>query len=330
MSAKTAVAAPSGTGPTTPPRRRPAITADWVRRNGVYLALVALVVLNVVITPHFVTTSNLRLQLIQTAPTLIVALGMAMVIGTGGIDLSVGSVMALAAAVMPLYLGYGTLAGIAVGMLCGAISGLLVGTLVSRVGLQPIVATLAILVGGRGLANVIGGQIKNLNDPGLRTLGLGSVAGIPYTVVVAALMLLAVGFIVRRTTFGRAMQAIGGNRRAATLAGLPVNRVLVATYVTAGVLAAIAGILVAARSQASDPRMLGLLMELNAIAAVVIGGTPLTGGRIRVVGTLAGALLMQLITSTLVAHNIADSIAQMTQAVVIVGAVYIQLGRKTS
>src|SRR5699024_7541635 len=253
---------------------------------------------NIIITPHFVSGSNLRLQLIQAAPTLIVALGMAMVIGTGGIDLSVGAVMALAAAVMPLYLGYGTLAGIAVGMLCGAASGFFVGTLVARVGLQPIVATLAILVGGRGLANVIGGQIKNLNDPGLRTLGLDSFLGIPYTVLVAALALVVVGFLVRRTTFGRSMEAVGGNRRAATLAGLPVKRILIATYVACGVLAALAGILVAARSQASDPRMLGLLMELNAIAAVVIGGTPLTGGKIRVLGTLAGAFLMQLITST--------------------------------
>ncbi|PYG00596.1 monosaccharide ABC transporter membrane protein, CUT2 family [Georgenia satyanarayanai] len=329
MSNQTAVAAPPGSGPAEHRRGSP-ISGDWVRRNGVYLALIVLVILNIVITPHFVTTSNLRLQLIQTAPTLIVALGMAMVIGTGGIDLSVGSVMALAAAVMPLYLGYGTLTGVAIAMLCGAASGFLVGTLVSRVGLQPIVATLAILVGGRGLANVIGGQIKNLNDPGLRSLGLGSFLGVPYTVLVAAVMLLVVGFLVRRTTFGRGMEAIGGNRRAATLAGLPVNRILVTTYVVSGVLAAIAGILLAARSQASDPRTLGLLMELNAIAAVVIGGTPLTGGRIRVLGTLAGALLMQLITSTLVAHNIADSIAQMTQAVVIVGAVYVQLGRKTS
>lgn len=327
MSNRTTVAGASA-GPKQ--RRRSPIGVDWVRSNGVYLALVALVILNVVITPHFVTGSNLRLQLIQTAPTLIVALGMAMVIGTGGIDLSVGSVMALAAAVMPLYLGYGTFAGIAIAMLCGALSGLFVGILVSRVGLQPIVATLAILVGGRGLANVIGGQIKNLNDPGLRTLGLGSFGGIPYTVIVAGLALVVVGFVVRRTTFGRGMEAIGGNLRAATLAGLPVNRILVTTYVVCGVLAAIAGVLLAARSQASDPRMLGLLMELNAIAAVVIGGTPLTGGRIRVLGTLAGALLMQLITSTLVAHNIADSIAQMTQAAVIVGAVYVQLGRKTS
>lgn len=302
----------------------------WVRDNGVYIALIFLILVNVIITPHFVSMSNFRLQLIQTAPTLIVALGMALVIGTGGIDLSVGSVMALAAAVMPLYLGYGTLAGVLFAMLIGALSGLLVGILVARVGLQPIVATLAILVGGRGLANVIGGQIKNLNDPGLRELGSGSIFALPYTVIIAGLLLGVTAFIVRKTVYGKQIQAVGGNHRAATLAGLPVSRLLITTYILCGVLAAIAGLLVAARSQASDPRMLGLLMELNAIAAVVIGGTPLTGGKIRVLGTFAGAFLMQLISSTMIAHNIADSIAQMTQASVLVAAVYVQLGKKVS
>lgn len=321
---------PVDTDPKADNQIKPADKWSWVRKNGVYLALAFLILINVVITPHFLSVSNLRLQLVQTVPTLIVALGMALVIGTGGIDLSVGSVMALAAAVMPLYLGYGTLPGIALAVLIGAISGSLVGILVARVGLQPIVATLAILVGGRGLANVIGGQIKNLNDPGLRELGTGSLLGIPYTVLLAGLLLALIGFLVRKTVFGKSIQAVGGNARAATLAGLPVPRLLITTYIICGVLAAVAGVLVAARSQASDPRMLGLLMELNAIAAVVIGGTPLTGGKIRVLGTFAGALLMQLISSTLVAHNIADSVAQMTQAAVIVAAVYVQLGKKVS
>lgn len=301
----------------------------WVGKNGVYVALVLLLVLNIIITPHFVSGANMRLQLIQTAPVLIVALGMALVIGTEGIDLSVGSVMALSAAVMPLYIGYGTWPAILIGVASGAVTGFIAGTLVSRLGLQPIVATLAIMVGGRGLANVIGGQIKNLNDPGLVALGSGSLIGVPYTVLIAGLLLLIVAFVVRRTTFGRALEAVGGNPKASELAGLRIKRVLTYVYVISGVLAAIAGVLLAARSHASDPRTLGQLMELSAIAAVVIGGTPLSGGKIRVFGTLAGALLMQLIVSTLVAHNIADSVAQMVQAGVIIVAVYVQLGRKS-
>lgn len=311
---------------TARPRRR--LDAAWVARNGVYLALVVLVLVNVVITPYFVSGSNLRLQLIQAAPVIIVALGMSLVIGTKGIDLSVGSVMALSAAIMPLYIGYGTLPAILIGVAAGLVTGFVAGTLVSRLGLQPIVATLAIFVGGRGLANVIGGQIKNLTDPGLVTLGSGSVVGIPYTVLIAALVFVVVWFVVRRTTFGRGVEAIGGNPRAAELAGLRLKRILLIVYVVCGVLAALAGVLAAARSQASDPRTLGLLMELNAIAAVVIGGTPLTGGKVRVVGTVAGALLMQVLVSTLVAHDVPDSVAQMIQAAVIVVAVYVQLGRK--
>jgi simple sugar transport system permease protein/ribose transport system permease protein len=318
--------APEARVETARPRRR--LDAGWVARNGVYLALVVLVLLNVVITPYFVSTSNLRLQLIQAAPVVIVALGMSLVIGTKGIDLSVGSVMALSAAIMPLYIGYGTLPAILIGVAAGLVTGFVAGTLVSRLGLQPIVATLAIFVGGRGLANVIGGQIKNLTDPGLVALGSGSVVGIPYTVLIAALVFVVVWFVVRRTTFGRGVEAIGGNPRAAELAGLRLKRILLIVYVVCGVLAALAGVLAAARSQASDPRTLGLLMELNAIAAVVIGGTPLTGGKVRVVGTVAGALLMQVLVSTLVAHDIPDSVAQMIQAVVIVVAVYVQLGRK--
>lgn len=318
--------APQALVETARPRRR--LDAAWVARNGVYLALVVLVLVNVVITPYFVSGSNLRLQLIQAAPVIIVALGMSLVIGTKGIDLSVGSVMALSAAIMPLYIGYGTLPAILIGVAAGLVTGFVAGTLVSRLGLQPIVATLAIFVGGRGLANVIGGQIKNLTDPGLVTLGSGSVVGIPYTVLIAALVFVVVWFVVRRTTFGRGVEAIGGNPRAAELAGLRLKRILLIVYVVCGVLAALAGVLAAARSQASDPRTLGLLMELNAIAAVVIGGTPLTGGKVRVVGTVAGALLMQVLVSTLVAHDVPDSVAQMIQAAVIVVAVYVQLGRK--
>ena len=311
---------------TSRPRRR--LDAAWVARNGVYLALVVLVLLNVVITPYFVSASNLRLQLIQAAPVIIVALGMSLVIGTKGIDLGVGSVMALSAAIMPLYIGYGTLPAILIGVAAGLVTGFVSGTLVAKLGLQPIVATLAIFVGGRGLANVIGGQIKNLSDPGLVRLGSGSTLGVPNTVLVAALVFAVVWFVVRRTTFGRGVEAIGGNPRAAELAGLRRARILLIVYMVAGVLAALAGVLAAARSQASDPRTLGLLMELNAIAAVVIGGTPLTGGKVRVVGTVAGALLMQLLVSTLVAQDVPDSVAQMIQAGVIVVAVWVQLGRK--
>jgi galactofuranose transport system permease protein len=316
------------------PVATPVDVAGLLSRYGVYLALVLLFVVNVVITDNFLTGATIRLQLVQVAPILVVALGMALVIGTEGIDLSVGSVMAIAAAAVPLYIGYGTGAAIGVALLLGLVSGLLAGVLVAYVGVQPIVATLGLMVAGRGAANLLGGQIKTISDPGFRELGIGGIQGVPWlgslpwVVLIAAVLAVVVLLVVLRTTYGRQLVAIGGNKQAAQLAGLPVRRILLITYVVCALLATVAGLLVAARSQASDPTKVGLLVELSAITAVVVGGTPLSGGQVRVVGTVAGALLMQLITATLIFHDIADSTAQMVQALIVVAAVWLQLGRR--
>jgi ribose transport system permease protein len=212
----------------------------------------------------------------------------------------------------------------------GVLVGLLNGWLVAVIGVQPIVATLALLVGGRGLALVLsGGQQKTIRDPNLIGFGTNELAGIPYIVLLAVVLTLLTGFVVRRTLFGRRLVAIGGNRLAAELAGLPVRRILITVYVICGLLAALAGIIATARLGASTPNNIGLNIELAAITAVVVGGTPLSGGRVRVLGTVAGALLMQLIRSTLIAHDLQDSVAQMVQAAIILIAVYAQRGRKS-
>jgi ribose transport system permease protein len=215
-------------------------------------------------------------------------------------------------------------------LVAGAAVGAVNGALVAVVRLQPIVATLALFVGGRGLALVLaGGQLKQIHNNTLLAIGGGDVLGVPAVVVVAGLLAVAVGFVVRRTTFGRQLVAIGGNRTASRLAGLPVRRVLFATYIACGVFAALAGVLATARLAASDPSAIGSLMELSAITAVVVGGTPLSGGRIRVLGTVFGALLMQLVRATLIKHNLPDSTAQMVQAVIILVAVYVARERRS-
>jgi ribose/xylose/arabinose/galactoside ABC-type transport system permease subunit len=304
--------------------------ARYLQDYGVYAAVALLLAFNVGFTDNFVTAGNLRTQLIQVAPVVIVALGMALVIGTEGVDLSVGSVMALAAAVLPLYLGYGAGLAIVLALLAGVVVGAVNGTLVAVVGLQPIVATLALFVGGRGLALVIaGGQLKQIQNQSLLELGGGDVLGIPIVVLTAGVLALAVGFVVARTTFGRQLVAIGGNRAASTLAGLPVRRILILTYVAAGVFAALAGVLATARLTASDPSAIGNLMELAAITAVVVGGTPLSGGKVRVLGTVAGALLMQLVRATLIKHDLPDSAAQIVQAIIILVAVYVARERRS-
>jgi ribose/xylose/arabinose/galactoside ABC-type transport system permease subunit len=304
--------------------------ARYLQDYGVYAAVAALLLFNAVFTDNFLAIGNLRTQLIQASPVVIVALGMALVIGTEGVDLSVGSVMALAAAVLPLYLGYGAAPAIALALLAGVVVGAVNGTLVAVVRLQPIVATLALFVGGRGLALVLaGGQLKQIHNPTLLAIGGDDILGVPAVVLVAALLTVAVGLLVRRTTFGRQLVAIGGNRTASQLAGLPVRRVLFLTYIACATFAALAGVLATARLTASDPSALGNLMELSAITAVVVGGTPLSGGRVRVLGTVFGALLIQLVRATLIKHNLPDSAAQMMQAVIILVAVYVARERKS-
>ncbi|MGW3997992.1 ABC transporter permease [Amycolatopsis sp. NPDC004772] len=308
---------------------RAKVTA-WLQNYGVYLAVVVLLLFNVVFTENFLSAANFRTQLVQAAPVCIVALGMALVIGTEGIDLSVGSVMSIAAALIPLYLGAGPLTAIVVAVIAGIVSGLFSGYLVAYLGIQPIIATLALLVGGRGLALVIAhGQLVQLHNRDFLELGTGDVLGVPIMVVVAGVLAVLAGLVVQRTTFGRHLVAVGGNRAASTLAGLPVKRVLVGVYVISGALAAVAGVLATSRLGASDPNDLGLLMELSAITAVVVGGTPLTGGRVRVLGTVFGALLMQLVHATLIKHNLPDSTAQMVQAAIIVVAVYVARERSS-
>jgi ribose transport system permease protein len=253
---------------------------------------------------------------------------MALVVATEGIDLSVGSVMAITAAVIPLYLGYGPWVAVAAGIAAGVVVGALNGTMVAVFGIQPIIATLGVLVAGRAVALVLAdGRLVEIFDPTLQSLGNGTVGGVPVTLLIVAVLGALVAVVVRWSIFGRRLVAIGGNRTAARLAGLPVRRTLIVVYTASGALAALAGVVNTARLGASDPSFVGLLIELSAITAVVVGGTPLSGGRIRILGTLMGALLMQLITATVIQHDLPDSVARMSQAVIIVVAVYVQRDR---
>ena len=301
---------------------------DWLRDHGVYVAFAVLILFNVVFTTNFATTATLFNLLIQVSPVLLVSLGMALVIGTEGIDLSVGSVMAIASAIVPLYLGYGWAAAVVIALVVGTLAGALNGALVAFVGMQPIIATLALFVGGRGLAQVmVGGQLQIVSDPTFLALGQSDVLGIPVPVIVAGVMAVLIGLVVRRTTFGRYVLSIGGNRSASFLSGHPVRGVLVAVYAISAALATVAGMIATARLSAGDPSTIGLLIELDAIAAVVVGGTPLSGGKVNILGTVMGALVMQVITATFIMNDLPFTYAQMLKAVIIVLAVYIQRGR---
>ena len=301
---------------------------SWLRGRGVYVAFVVLVIFNLIVTPNFASVLTISTLLITVSPIILVSLGVALTIGTEGIDLSVGSVIALASAFLPLYLGYGWPVAVLVELLVGVLAGLLNASLVAFVGVHPIIATLAMLVGGRGLAQIFaGGQSLPVTDPAILWLGQGRLFGIPAPVIVAVVAVLVVGFLVKRTTFGRYVVAVGGNRSASFLSGHPVRRTLLAVYVISGLLAALAGIVATARLGASDPSNIGLLIELSAITAVVVGGTPLSGGKVKVMGTVMGALLIQLISNTFIANDLPFTWAQVLTAAIILVAVYVQKGR---
>ncbi|MDQ1702151.1 MAG: galactofuranose transport system permease protein, partial [Frankiaceae bacterium] len=266
------------------------------------------------------------------APILIVALGMALVIGTEGIDLSVGATMAIAASVIGQALDHGVnsyvviLLVLLVGMLVGSIA----GTLVAFFEVQPIVATLALLVAGRGLAILLQAATLSVSDETLLKFGSGSFLGVQAPFYDALVPVIIIALVVRRTIFGRRIVAIGDNVRASYLSGIPVRKTLVSVYIVSGLLAAWAGLVVTTFTSTNNPTTNGLGYELYAITAVVVGGTPLSGGRVRIIGTIAGALVMQVIKSTLNFHNFSDAISQMVTAVIIVLAVFVQRKRARS
>ena len=237
------------------------------------------------------------------APLLLLAAGMTPVIATGGVDLSVGSVMALASSAAAAAIASGrasTPGAVLLGLALGLAAGVANGALVARMRIQPIVATLALLVAARGVAQLVSGAgILPFESPGLEAFARGSFAFLPAPFLAAIAAFVATGVLLRRTTFGLHVEATGDNERAARLSGVRVGRVQLLAYALSGLLAAAAGLLVAGDVRAADASHVGLYLELDAILAVVVGGTALSGGRASLVGSLLGALAIQTLSTTL-------------------------------
>jgi ribose/xylose/arabinose/galactoside ABC-type transport system permease subunit len=299
--------------------RRPQFLAPLV-------ALLLLVVVNVVSTRNFGALSNVWNILVQVAPTMLVAVGMSFVIATGGIDLSVGSLMAIASAVTATNLAHGALPAILMGLGLTLVIGAINGTLIAKLRVQPIIVTLAVLIGGRGAAQVIseGGRLIPIDNASFEQLGRGRLGPFPIQVVVVIGVVLAGGVILRLTVLGRYVLAVGENEKAAALSGVPVAATKIVAYGISGVLAGLAGLIETARLGASDASRVGLNMELDAIAAVVVGGTLLTGGTATVIGTVLGTLIIQVITTSLNMLLVPYAWSLVLKAAVILVVVYIQ------
>jgi ribose/xylose/arabinose/galactoside ABC-type transport system permease subunit len=302
MTVSTTKAAPEPGGPAAAePDVRRRLVGAALQRQGAVVVLALVVIVAWVVLPTFGTVENLRDVALQSSFLAVSALGMTFVIITGGIDLSVGSVYALGGVLA----AWGTQFGFAVGLLlplvvCGLI-GLVNGLLVARVGLAPFIVTLATLLFARGLLLALtteGSITRTISNSAFLALGQGSFLGLG-TPVWIAVVLFAIGAVVLRgTRFGQTVFAIGGAESSALLMGLPVARTKIAVYTASGVLAGFAGALTASYLQ-SGVTVIGVGTELDAIAAVVIGGTLLTGGAGTILGTAVGVLLRNVIQNVI-------------------------------
>ncbi|MBN2527742.1 MAG: ABC transporter permease [Deltaproteobacteria bacterium] len=304
------------------------------------VALLVILLFNVFFTENFlnieVKDGHLFGSLIDIlnrgAPVLIISIGMTLVYATGGIDLSVGSVIAISGAVAAQLIRPGYIHGIleypdpptslfvviGVPLLICAIAGAWNGVLVAFVGIQPIIATLILMVAGRGIAQLVTeGQIPVFIHEPFQFLGGGFLMGVPFPVIVSILLIAAVYFLTRRTSLGLFIESSGGNPIASRYMGIKSRLIVLSTYVFCALCAGLAGLIICSDIKAADANNAGLFLELDAIAAVIIGGT-MWGGRFTLAGSVIGALIIQSITTTILAFGIPPEVTLVFKALVII------------
>jgi ribose transport system permease protein len=314
MSETTGTSAPSGTQ-----QIRSLITA-----LGMLPVLILLAVGFHLMTGKFLSVNNLSIVMQQASINIVLAAGMTFVILTGGIDLSVGSTLAAAAmgaVIMSLVPGLGWL-GILAGLGIGLIFGLANGALIAFLALPPFIVTLGSLTAVRGVARLMGDDttVFNANLP-FAVLGNGSVFGIPILAIIAFFVIVLSWFILRRTVLGTWIYAVGGNQEAARLTGIKVSLVLLFVYGMSGLLSGLGGVMSAARLYAANGLQLGQAYELDAIAAVILGGTSFVGGVGSIWGTLIGALIIAVLSNGLILTGVSDIWQFIIKGLVIIAAV---------
>ena len=306
-------------------------------RSNILWSLVSLAVLllfNLFFTPHFfrleIKDGHLFGHLIDIlkngAPIMLLAIGMTLVIATHGIDISVGSVVAVSAGAVAILIG-GDLAGhprypIIVAMLAAlavsALAGMWNGMLVSRVRMQPIIATLILFVAGRGIAMLFTNSMQIwLYAKPFAILGQGYVLGLPFDIYIVGFVLLLTGLVTRRTAVGMFIEAVGANPTAARFSGINAQNIIFWVYTFSGLCAGIAGLIVCSTVMNADGNNAGRLFELDAILAVVLGGTSLNGGKFSLLGSIIGALIIQTLTTTIYALGVPSDVAPVVKAFVV-------------
>lgn len=310
------------------------------------LALALILLFNLVFTPGFfhveIRDGRLFGSLVdivnRAAPVMLLSLGMTLVIATGGVDLSVGAVMAISGAVAACLIArpdgcilngldvHGSVPLIiAVSLLVALICGLFNGFLVSYLELQPIVATLLLMVAGRGIAQLLtNGQIVIFTEPTFAALGSGATFGLPNPIWLFLLAFGVIALLARRTAYGLFVEAVGNNPIASRYAGVDARKVKLVAYTLCGLMAGLAGLIPTADIKGADANNAGLYLELDAILAVSIGGTSLLGGKFSLLGSVVGAILMQALSTTILTRGVSPEVTLVLKALVVVTVCLLQ------
>jgi inositol transport system permease protein len=298
-----------------------------IRRLGQYGLLMAFVIICIVlsaITPTFLTVQNLMIIVTQVSINALLAFGVTFVIITGGIDLSIGSMVAVTGVVAASFAHpdtYPVIVPIGAGLLAGLLFGAFNGFVITRSNVPPFIVTLGTMTIGRGLALILskGRPISNLSDS-FNFIGGGKLLGIPMLIIILIVLFIACSVLLSKTVIGRYMYAVGGNEQAARASGISLSTVKMVVYTLCGGLAALAGILLTSRITTGQPNA-GAGFELDAIAAAIIGGTSTSGGTGTMTGTLLGALLIGVISNGLDLMNVTSYYQQVVMGIIIIGAV---------
>lgn len=295
-----------------------------LKSYGIFIAFFIICVIISVISPQFLTVSNWTIIFTQVSINALLAFGVTFVIITGGIDLSLGSMVAVTGVVAALMAhpgDYPVIIPIVLGVLSGVLMGAFNGFVITKSKIAPFIVTLGTMTIARGLALIIskGRPISNLSDS-FNFIGGGSLLGIPFPILILIFVFIICTIILNKTVLGRYIYAIGGNEQAAKVSGINVNKIKMTVYIISGLLAGLAGILLTSRVTTGQPNA-GAGFELDAIAAAVIGGTSTTGGVGTIAGTMIGALLIGVINNGLDLMNVTSYYQQVVMGTIIIGAV---------
>ncbi|TLP49164.1 MULTISPECIES: ABC transporter permease subunit [Cohaesibacter] len=295
-----------------------------IRALGMLPVLILLALAFHALTGKFLAAGNLSIVLQQASINIVLAAGMTFVILTGGIDLSVGSILAasaMAAVIMSLIPGLGWI-GVPAGIALGLVFGLVNGAFVAVLKLPPFIVTLGSLTAVRGIARLLGGDTTVFNaDLPFAVIGDGTILGVPILAIIAISVIILSWFILRRTILGTWIYAVGGNEEAARLTGIKVPLVLLFVYAMSGMMSGLGGVMSAARLYAANGLQLGQAYELDAIAAVILGGTSFVGGVGSITGTLIGALIIAVLSNGLILTGTSDIWQFIIKGLVIIAAV---------